>query len=93
MRYFWLAKTGKIIQFSPRFLDILSWTEDLDLNDGRDPDVVLELARMVGCCTEALLPNDTTLPIERYRDRSIITSEMMAEAYTYRLKNYYWASI
>src|SRR5688572_23273968 len=79
MQYAWHARTGKIIPFSPRFLDILSWTEDLDLHDGRDPELVMNLALTVGCCTERLLPNDTTLPTEKYRDRSLITSEMIAE--------------
>lgn len=87
MQIEWYRRTGKIINFSPRFLDIVSWTDGLGLNDGRDPDVVMELATTIGCCTEDLLPNDTTLPIEKYRDKSILTKEMFDEAAKYRLGN------
>jgi len=86
MQVEWYRRTGKIINFSPRFLDIISWTDNLDLNDGRDPDIVMNLATTVGCCTEDLLPNDTTLPIEQYRDKSLITKEMYEEAAKYRLE-------
>lgn len=85
MQIEWYRRTGKIINFSPRFLDVLSWTDDLSINDGRDPDVVMNLATTVGCCTEDLLPNDTTLPIEKYRDKKILTGEMFSEAAQYRL--------
>jgi hypothetical protein len=87
MQVEWYRRTGKIINFSPRFLDILSWTDDLELHDGRNPDVVMKLSINVGCCTEDLLPNDTTLPIEKYRDRNVITQEMMREAAKYRMAN------
>jgi len=87
MQTHWYGKTGKIIPFSSRFLDILSWTDDLEVSDGRDPELVMKLACDVGCCTEALLPNDTALPIERYRDKSLITKEMLEEAAKYRLSD------
>lgn len=87
MQIEWYRRTGKIINFSPRFLDIISWTDNLSINDGRDPDVVMNLAIIVGCCTEDLLPNDTTLPIEQYRDKSLITKAMYNEAAKYRLAN------
>ena len=87
MQIEWYRHTGKIINFSPRFLDILSWTHGLNINDGRDPIVVMDLATKIGCCTEDLLPNDTTLPIEQYRDKSIITKDMLTEAAKYRMTN------
>jgi hypothetical protein len=87
MQIQWYQHTGKMINFSPRFLDILSWTPDLDLYAGRDMSVVMNLAAQVGCCTEDLLPNDTALPIEVYRDKSIITKAMMREANNYKLAN------
>ena len=87
MQVQWYMHTGKMINFSPRFLDILSWTSDLDLYDGRDATVVMNIAAKIGCCTEDLLPNDTTLPIEVYRDRKIITKAMMKEASKYKLAN------
>ena len=86
MQIEWYRRTGKIIRFSPRFLDILSWTEGLPLEAGRDPDVVMELALRVGCCTDDFLPNDTTLSVEKYRDRSMITEEMKKQANKYRLE-------
>ncbi|MEK7185508.1 MAG: hypothetical protein AAB726_02705 [Patescibacteria group bacterium] len=87
MQIEWYRRTGKIINFSPRFLDILSWTDNLELHDGRDPEIVTALAVSVGCCTEDLLSNDTTLPIEKYRDRNIITKTMIKEASRYRMAN------
>ena len=87
MQHAWYKKTGKIINFSPRFLDIISWTDDLSINDGRHPDSVMDLAVRVGCCTEDLLLNDTTLPIEKYRDKSLITDAMYKEAKKYKLEN------
>lgn len=87
MQIEWYRRTGKIINFSPRFLDIISWDDNLDINDGRDPNVVMNLAITVGCCTEDLLPNDTTLPIEQYRDKNLITKAMYDEAAKYRLAN------
>lgn len=86
MQIEWYRRTGKIINFSPRFLDILSWTDDLGINDGRDPNVVMNLSITIGCCTEDLLPNDTTLPIEKYRDKTLITEAMLSEAKQYRLE-------
>lgn len=87
MQIEWYRRTGKIINFSPRFLDILSWTDNLDINDGRDPGVVMDIASRIGCCTEDLLPNDTTLPIEQYRDKSLITKDMLTEANKYKMAN------
>lgn len=87
MQHAWYKKTGKIINLSPRFLDIISWTDGLGVNDGRYPNTVMDLAVKVGCCTEDLLPNDTTLPVEKYRDKSLITDEMYKEAEKYKLEN------
>ena len=87
MQIEWYRRTGKIINFSPRFLDIISWTDNLNINDGRNPDIVMDLATKVGCCTEDLLPNDTTLPLEQYRDKNLITKAMYKEAAKYKLEN------
>ncbi len=87
MQIQWYKKTGKIISFSPRFLDIVSWTPDLTIDDGRDMRLVGQIACDIGCCTEALLPNDTTLPLEQYRDKTIITQEMLDEAALYKMSN------
>lgn len=88
MQKVWYKKLGKIITFSPRFIDILSWTDNLGVNDGRYGPTVLELFCKIGCCTEILLPNYTSLPTEQYRDKSLITQEMMDEAAQYKMPNY-----
>lgn len=87
MQIEWYRVTGEMINFSPRFLDIISWTRDLSVNDGRPPDKIMNLSVEIGCCTEDLLPNDTTLPVDQYRDRRVITKEMYDEASKYRLAN------
>src|SRR5258708_33343612 len=88
IKFYWLVKTGKVIDFSPRFLDILSWESDLGLMDGRRPRRVAKISADVGCCTTALLPNDTMLPIAQYRDKSIITQAMRDEAAQYKIPSY-----
>jgi hypothetical protein len=85
MQMEWKRQTGKLINFSPRFLDILAWSEEFGINEGVRPETVFQIASEIGCCTENLLPNDTTLPIEIYRDRGLITEEMMDEAFKYRM--------
>ena len=79
--------TGQIINLSPRFLDILSGTE-ADIYEGRNMKTVMELSCKIGCCTENLLPNDTGLPIEEYRNSKLITKEMMVEAAKYRMAGF-----
>src|ERR1035437_2725110 len=88
MKLYWFKKTGKVIDFSPRFLDILSFTPDLNLNSGRDPRLVIKLANQIGCCTTATLPNDTTLPLGTYRNGSVITQAMRDEAAQYKIPGY-----
>lgn len=88
MKYWWYLKTGEIVEFSPRFLDILSWESDLSLNDGRRPRTVAQVSKDVGCCTVASLPNDTSLAIAQYRDKSIITQAMRDEAAKYKIPGY-----
>ena len=86
LKYTWFKSTGEIIPFSARFIDILSWTPDLDfLKDGRYHSAILHVLTHVGCCTERLLPNDTTLPIEQYRNMTVITNEMFEEAAQYKI--------
>lgn len=86
MQWHWYQKIGRVINFSPRFLDIMSWTDGLGLHGGRDPNVVMDLSYKIGCCTEDLLPNDTTLSIEKYRDKSLITQQMIDEAFKFRME-------
>lgn len=88
MQLWWFSKTGEFVEFSPRFLDILSWESFENLNDGRVPSTVMKIAKNVGCCTTKLLPNDTTLPISIYRDKTVITPEMTAEAQKYKIPGF-----
>lgn len=88
MKLYHFRKTGQWIDLSPRFLDILSWEPDLKLEDGRRPRTVMKIAANTGCCTTALLPNDTTLPLATYRDKSIITQAMKDEAALYKIPGY-----
>ena len=88
MKLYWYKKSGKVIDFSPRFLDILSYTPDLTITSGRDPRLVIKLANQIGCCTTATLPNDTTLPLGTYRNGSVITQAMRDEAAQYKIPGY-----
>lgn len=84
IQYSMYGETGKVVNLSPRFLDILSGSEELDINDGRSFELMAEIMSTIGCCTEDLLPNDTTLSVEEYRSKSVITNEMLVEASRYR---------
>jgi|GEM_PF-2363895 peptidoglycan hydrolase-like protein with peptidoglycan-binding domain len=90
LKLYWFRKTGKWIDFSPRFLDTLVKRFD-SLNratDGTYPRLVMKLAVQYGCATTATLPNDTSLPVLQYRDDSKLTPEVFAEAAQYRIPGY-----
>ena len=94
MKLYWFKKTGKWIDFSPRFLDILSAEDWIPLDGGRVPRTVFKLAATVGCCTTALLPNDTEgLSIAEYRNKNVITQAMRDEAKKYKIPGYVRVSI
>jgi hypothetical protein len=88
MKLYWYQRTGIWIDFSPRFLDILSDEDWIPLEGGRVPRTVLKIATNIGCCTTKMLPNDTTLPIGRYRDKAVITPAMRAEAAKYKIPGF-----
>jgi len=88
IKLYWYRKTGRWIDFSSRFLDILSSEPYIALEGGRQPRVVLKVGANLGCCTTATLPNDTTLPIARYRDLSAISGAAYAEALQYKIPGY-----
>lgn len=90
IKLYWFFKTGTWIDLSPRFLDIL-----MKRYDGQDratggaiPRLGLKLAMQYGICTTAMLPNDTTLPVLQYRDDSLLTPAVMAEALKYRIPGF-----
>ncbi len=90
LKLYWFRKTGKWIDFSPRFLDIL--VKRFDGQDratgGTYPRMVFKLAVQYGCATTATLPNDTSLPVLEYRDDSKLTEAVFAEAAQYKIPGY-----
>ena len=90
LKLYWFRKTGKWIDFSPRFLDILAKRFDGQdrATGGTYPRLVFKLAVLYGCATTATLPNDTSLPILNYRDDSKLTPEVFAEASQYKIPGY-----
>lgn len=88
LKHYWFGKTGLWIDFSPRFLDILSAEPDIPLDGGRRPRTVLKIMNNVGCCTTALLPNDISLSIAGYRNPAVITQAMKDEAKKYIIPGY-----
>lgn len=91
MQFYWWKKTGKVIDFSPRFLHAYTSTGMADA-DGRDPRIVAGAAKTVGCCTTALLPNDVSLNDHDYT-RVQITQEMLDEAAQYKMPAYSFVPI
>ena len=90
LKLYWFRKTGKMIDFSPRFLDILAKRFDGQdrATGGTNPRLVLKLACQYGCATTVTLPNDTSLPILEYRDDSKLTPEVFADALQYKIPGY-----
>lgn len=83
------GKTGKVIPFSPRFLDIRSNQPWLGINDGRYPRDVMRVMAKEGCATTALLPNDTvSISVSQYRNPAVITQAMRDEAGQYKIPGY-----
>ena len=90
LRVYWFIKTGKWVPFSARFLDIMA--KRFDGQDrvigGTYPRLVFKIMATYGCCTEDVLPNDTTLPVLQYRDDSVITPEILANAVQHKTPGY-----
>lgn len=94
LQIYWYKKTGKVINFSPRFLHAYTAPGMAD-SDGRDPRVVgnaLLINGGVGCCTEATLPNDTSLDSHTYT-RVPITAAMLDEAKQYKIPAYSFINV
>ncbi len=89
MKYWWWKKTGELVDFSPRFLDILSSETWIPIDGGRVPRTVCKVSAKYGCCTTKLLPNDTEgLTHQQYRNPAVITQAMYDEAAKYRIPGY-----
>lgn len=88
LKLYWFVKTGKWIDFSPRFLDVLSAEPDIPLDGGRRPRTVLKMLVQYGCATNKTYPNTTELPLAVYRDKSTIPQKAYDEALQYRIPGY-----
>lgn len=92
---YYYGKTGKVIPFSPRFLDIRSNQPWLAYNDGRYPRDVMRVMAKEGCPTTAVIANDTEThsgeteeqAIRRYRGATI-TQAMFDNAAQYKIPGY-----
>ena len=88
----WYKKTGKVVNFSPRFLDILvkrfDGLSEYRASAGTYPRMVFRLAVKYGCATTDVLPNDTLLSTLEYRDDELLTDSVMEDAEKYRLPGY-----
>ena len=87
---YFFKKTGKIIHFSPRWLDALMKTVDGQgmATGGAIPQLGLKLLAKYGCATESTCPNNTLLPILQYRDPACLTPQAYAEAAQYKIPGY-----
>lgn len=92
MQIWWFQKHGEVVNFSPRFLFALAKSQDgLPGDVGTYPRLVASIAKNVGCCTEALLPNDSTLSFADYTNMGNITQAMRDEAAKYKIPGYVFA--
>lgn len=90
MKLHFFLTTGKWIDFSPRFLAILIKRFDGQnrATGGTFPRLAMNLAAKYGCCTTALLPNDTSLSVLSYRDNTLLTQAMFDEAAQYTIPGF-----
>lgn len=89
---YWYRKTGKIIPFSPRFLDIMAkrfdGLGDKRLTAGTWARIVLKVAAKYGCATQKTVPDVPSVSILEYRDDAVITSKSLVEAEQYKIPGY-----
>ena len=91
LKLYWFKKTGQWIDFSPRFLDTLAKRFDGQdrATGGTYIKLLMQLIVKYGCCTTATLPNDTTLPTLQYRNDTLLTPAVFAEAAKYTVPGYF----
>lgn len=86
---FFYKKTGNVIHFSARFIDVLMKQYDgQPIDGGASMYLGLKLVARFGCATTATVPNDTSLPLIAYRDKSVLTQSAYAEALSYKIPGY-----
>lgn len=90
LKLYWFLKTGKWIDFSPRFIDAFMKTFDgLPLvGSGAYPRLAMKVIAKFGCATTDVLPNDITLSDTEYRNPDILTEKVMANAAQYKIPGY-----
>lgn len=89
-KLFWFREHGVWVDFSPRFLDILCKRFDGQdrITGGTYPRLAFKLLATYGCATTATLLNDTSLPVSIYRQDSMLTDEVMADAAKHKSPGY-----
>lgn len=93
--YFY-KKTGRVINFSPRFLYAMAKAQDGFAGEGTYPSLVAKIMKNVGCATEETCPNDSDLPHEEYvyhRDINQIPEAAKLEAAQYRIPGYAFVNV
>ena len=88
MKIWWFQQHGEWVDFSPRFLDIMSDETWLGVDDGRVPRTVAKISATVGCATTKTVPNSTSLSNAKYRDKEVITAAALKEAEQYKIPGY-----
>lgn len=89
MKRYWFFKNGVEPDFSARFLVIMSKMIDgLPNTQGTQPRFPMNIAVNVGCCTTALLPDNTTLPWSEYSNPKYLTPAVLAEAAKWKMPAY-----
>lgn len=88
-QFYWFKKTGKIVNFSPRFLYAVAKCLDGYALEGTYPSLVAKILNTYGCATEESCPNDTDLDHEAYvYYRNINLIPGMNEAAAYKIPGY-----
>lgn len=91
MKRYWLARTVRLINFSPRFFTIMAKLNNADGapdSQGTYPRIVMQTAVTMGCPTTDTLPDDRTLTWEEYIDPAAITAAAVTEALKYKMPGY-----
>lgn len=89
LQAYWYAKTGVVVPFSPRFLDIRTNRTQFGLNDGRYPRDAMRIMAKEGCATTKTVPSDTAgMTVAQYRNAAAITPAAMADAAPYKIPGY-----
>src|SRR3990167_4893678 len=90
-QYYWYKKTGKVINFSPRFLYAVAKSLDSYHGEGTYPSLVAKILKDYGCATEELIPNNSDLFHEEYvygRKLNNIPEAAFKEAEQYKIPGY-----